>query len=272
MAASEPTAPNTAADLNRWLTEIGKRLEERTEVVAHGGTGLTLLDVKESTKDVDFGFRTADDFHRFKGLLLDTGYRVTRDFAPRPGEVYLRLRHSTQDVDVVDLRYPTWNGWHITQKVLGGALLIPRGGIVLIRPDVETAFLFKTYPLRDTDLDDLQKILEKKGVREARIIDLFEEQDELYRRQFEEEGIAYEPVLNVVEMRTRFAASLRLLGRQHSRRIPKVYRHAQKVFQELQLPHSMEELTSLLRNEASPVDWDGILGENLEAIRARLGI
>jgi hypothetical protein len=272
MATSEATAPKTAADLNRWLAEIGERLEERTEAVAHGDTALTLLDVEESTTDVDFSFREAEEFRRFRELLLDAGYRVTRDFRPRPGETYLRLRHPGQIVDTVDLRYPTWNGWHITQKVLGSALMVPLGRVVLVRPGVEAVFLFKTYPLRDTDLDDLRKILEKKEIDEAGVIDLFEEQDRLYRRRFDTEGIGYEPVLNVVEMRVRLAASLQLLGRQHSGMVPEIHRHARTVFQELRLPHSLMELAQLLRDEESIVNWDEVLGEHIEAIRSRLRI
>ena len=45
-----------AADVIAWLTATAAGLDADTEAIAHGGTALTLLRLKASTKDVDFGF------------------------------------------------------------------------------------------------------------------------------------------------------------------------------------------------------------------------
>lgn len=272
MATPEPTQQKTAADLTRWLEEMGRLLVERTEVIAHGGTALTLLGVKESTKDVDLGFRERGDFNRFNRVLREAGYVMRREFRPLPQEIYRRWRNQAQVVDVVDLRHPTWNGWRITKKILGRAMLIPRGQAVLVRPSVETAFLFKTYPLRDTDLDDLRKTLEKRKLKEDEMIELYDEQDRVYRSEFSREDVVHEPVLRVVEMRARVAASLDLLPKRHSGMIPAFHDHVRAKFKELDLGSSLDELAGLVRDEESLIDWDQILGDRIEEIRSRLAI
>lgn len=273
MATNRSIPPKTAADLNRWLgDEVSPRLSEQTEAMAHGGTAFTMLGVKESTKDVDLSFRTREDFNRLVGALRDIGYEITRDFHPLRGEIYQRLRHPGSVVDVVDLRHPTWNGWQITKKVLRGALSIPRGRVTLVRPDVETVFLFKTYPLRDTDLADLQDTLKKRPPSQARVIELFDEQDETYRTQFMERDIVYEPVFRAVELRIRAAVSLSLMGKRYSRMISEIAEHVEEKFRELQIPLSLEQLASLLREGERPVNWDRILGERLDDLRENLAL
>lgn len=82
----------SVADLQIWLQrDIGSRLSDETELIAHGGTALTLLGLKEASKDVDFGFRTKADFDRLVALLRRIGYRATMDLRPSPGELLLRL-------------------------------------------------------------------------------------------------------------------------------------------------------------------------------------
>ncbi len=272
MATPEPTPQKTAADLIRWLGEMGQLLVERTEVIAHGGTALTLLGVRESTKDVDFGFRERGDFNRFNRVLREAGYVMRREFRPLPREVYRRWRNQAQVVDVVDLRYPTWNGWRITTKILGRAVLIPRGQAVLVRPSVETIFLFKTYPLRDSDLDDLRTTLENRELKEDELIELYEEQDRIYRSEFSREDVVHEPVLRVVEMRARAATSLDMLPKRHSGMIPAFHDHVRAKFKELDLGSSLNELAGLFREEENLPDWDQLLGDRLEEIRSGLAI
>ncbi len=272
MATPEPTQQITAADLTRWLEDIGRSLLERTEVIAHGGTALTLLGVKESTKDVDFGFRDREDFERFSAVLKDAAYEMRREFSPLPGETYRRWRNQAQVVDVVDLRYPTWNRWRITRTILGRALMIPRGQVVLVRPGVEAAFLFKTYPLRDTDLDDLRKTLQKRELKDDELIELYDEQDRIVRSEFLKDDVIHEPVLSLVEMRARVAASLDLLPRLYSEMIPAFHNHVQSKFEELRLASSLGDLTRLFRDEEIVINWDQILGKLLEEIRSELAI
>lgn len=272
MATREPATQKTAADLNRWQSQMGQRLKESTELIVHGGTALTLRGVKESTTDVDFGVRDRADFRRFGRLLQQSGYEQRRDFRPRPTEVYQRWRNPAEVVDVVDIRHPTWNGWIITERILKGARILRLGNARLVLPDVNTVLLFKTYPLRDTDLSDLKDTLERASVNEGEVIELFDEQDGLYRMQFWNEEIEYEPVLNVVEMRVRLAASLQLLGESSTRAIPTLRNHAQEKFQELDLEQPIGELAALIRSEETVVNWDSLLGNSIEKIREKLAV
>lgn len=270
MATREPGSQKTAADLQLWLDRAGQLVEIETELIAHGGTSLSLHGIKESTKDVDFGVRREDDFRRFGDMLRTAGYELRRDFRPRATEVYQRWRNPAEVVDVVDLRHPTWNAWHMTERILRGARILPSGRIRLVLPELETVFLFKTYPLRDTDLDDLQRTLLRTSLNEARLIECYDEQDRLYRQQFLSDEVEYEPVLNVVELRSRVAASLELLGTDHSQRIPEFHAHVRRKFRELRLDLTLVDLAALIRETETAVDWDRVLGKELEAIRKRL--
>jgi len=57
----------TKQDLLDWLDRIDKELDREIVIVAVGGTAMTLLDLKESTRDVDFCVE-AKDFEKFKKL------------------------------------------------------------------------------------------------------------------------------------------------------------------------------------------------------------
>jgi len=68
-------------DLMEWLAEVDGRLKKETEVIAVGGTAMTLLGLKPSTQDVDFcvdgeerkAFEEALD-KRFRVDIFTDGY------------------------------------------------------------------------------------------------------------------------------------------------------------------------------------------------------
>jgi len=261
----------SVADLQIWLQrDIGSRLSEETELVAHGGTALTLLGLKEASKDVDFGFRTKDDFDRLVALLRRIGYRVTMDVRPIPGEVLLRLENPSSVIDVVDLRFPTWNNWRLTQRVLEAARIIPRGKALLVLPDRDAVFLFKTYPLRETDLEDLRTIIDRSRPNQRRVIGLFEEQDGLHRVELNQANVAYEPLFNILNLRARFAGSLSLVGDRHRGNVKQLAQFSLRKFEELGLPIALGALVKRLRDSDRIVDWDDIIGIGADALRKRL--
>ena len=261
----------SVADLQIWLQrDIGSRLSEETELVAHGGTALTLLGLKEASKDVDFGFRTKDDFDRLVALLRRIGYRVTMDVRPIPGEVLLRLENPSSVIDVVDLRFPTWNNWRLTQRVLEAARIIPRGKALLVLPDRDAGFLFKTYPLRETDLEDLRTIIDRSRPNQRRVIGLFEEQDGLHRVELNQANVAYEPLFNILNLRARFAGSLSLVGDRHRGNVKQLAQFSLRKFEELGLPIALGALVKRLRDSDRIVDWDDIIGIGADALRKRL--
>ncbi len=258
-----------AADVIAWLTTTATGLDADTEAIAHGGTALTLLGLKPSTKDVDFGFRDRTDLDRFSKALKRQGYRLTRDFRANPRQVYLRMEDPSSRIPAVDLRAPTWNNWRMTEAILSRALVLPIGRLRLVQPDRDAIFLFKTYPLRETDLDDLRGILRISPPDQARVIALFDEQDALHRSELLADT-AHEPLINILELRVRFAASLRLLGPSARRGIPRIARHGRTRFEELRLHPSLTGLIQRLRATEGVMTWEDILDESGSRLRERL--
>jgi len=59
------------------IKEIDAHLERKIDLYAVGGTAMTLLDLKASTKDIDFNLKPSD-YKEFKNALAKTihGYRI----------------------------------------------------------------------------------------------------------------------------------------------------------------------------------------------------
>lgn len=72
----------TKKDLLEWLKEIDKKLKHKIIVVAVGGTAMTLLGFKASTRDVDFCvngkevniFKKTTENDKFKVDLFQNGF------------------------------------------------------------------------------------------------------------------------------------------------------------------------------------------------------
>lgn len=65
--------------LQSWDSIIEGR--GRIHLIACGGTALTLLGYKESTKDVDFMIPETKEYARLRQFLLNTGYRELSDWS-----------------------------------------------------------------------------------------------------------------------------------------------------------------------------------------------
>lgn len=71
------------------LEEWNRRLKRRVHLIACGGTALTLLDVKASTKDVDFMVPVLKEYTYLTKNLEQLGYlRVTQSGWQRQGEIF----------------------------------------------------------------------------------------------------------------------------------------------------------------------------------------
>ena len=65
----------TKNNLLEWLKEVDKKLERKIIVVAVGGTAMTLLGLKASTRDVDFCLMKKD-VALFKNLTNNSRFKV----------------------------------------------------------------------------------------------------------------------------------------------------------------------------------------------------
>ena len=61
----------TKKDLLKWLEDIDAKLKNRITLIAVGGTAMTLLNLKESTIDVDFDI-SRENFNEFKKLTSNS--------------------------------------------------------------------------------------------------------------------------------------------------------------------------------------------------------
>ena len=168
----------------------------------------------------------------------------------------------------MDVRFPTWNNWRVTPALLKRAVILPFAKLRVVRLDRDAIFLYKTYPLRATDIDDLKTILTNGAPDQSRVIDLFDEQDGIHRSELPEDT-THEPLFNILELRVRFAASLQLLGPLRRKEIPHIARHATRRFQDLHLHRSLEDLIDILRT-SELVSWDNIVGTGFGPLRNRL--
>lgn len=79
----------TKQNLYDILSEWNAFLKKKVHLVACGGTALTLLDVKASTKDIDFMVPVESEYSYLIKMLKDIGYKqVTSSGWTKKGEIY----------------------------------------------------------------------------------------------------------------------------------------------------------------------------------------
>jgi hypothetical protein len=87
-------------DLVEWLKEIDNRLDESIEIIAVGGTAMTLIGLKSSTRDVDFEIAAGNEYafkkaldDRFKVDIFTDGYifsvQLPEDFKDKASDVLI---------------------------------------------------------------------------------------------------------------------------------------------------------------------------------------
>lgn len=262
------TEQKTARMLARWLDQvISPAVPKGTRAVAHGGTLLALRGIKETTKDVDLAFLDRHAFDQVRGALERAKYRVTMDLAPLPGESLLRFENPSEDVDVVDVRHPTWNSWRMAGAALRGCTRDLRQNVELLLPDAETAFVFKSYPCRPSDLSDLAAILRKLGVAGlhwAKIRRIVLEQESYWKDQKD-----YSEEMLVGQLRGRMVASWSALAKAGHSPPDAELEWATERWSRLGLPsRSPEELLELVRGDEN--EWPLFLSRHERTIRAAL--
>ncbi len=266
------TEPKTGVVLREWLDRIlGPHVPPRTRGVAHGGTLLTLRGIKDTTKDVDFAFIDRGSFDACDAALLKGRYRLEADFQAVPGEIFRRYRNDSEAVDLVDLRFPTWNSWVMKGSALRGCTLLAHGRFELLQPDIETTFVFKTYPCRPADLSDLQRIVERVPILDWVRVRLIIQEQEGFAIEKENHSTA----LVIAESRGRAYASAGVLLQQGDQRVAAFYHWARVRWQELGFPpETAQEVLDLIRQdhdqERSDLPWRNRLHDHEDVIRDRL--
>lgn len=145
---------------------------EKMELVAIGGTALSLLGMKQATKDVDFLFLKPENMETFAGALKKLGYRPTAKGPAKYGEALnnesmKRLHHAGRGLPPFDLFY----GWIVKAKLTSSVRkrLEPIGlvgNLVLKIPCHEDLLLFKANSSRQSydDFMDAKTIVESRAI------------------------------------------------------------------------------------------------------------
>ncbi len=270
-----PIRPKNPTTLLLWLeNDISRYLDHEVQTYAHGGTALTLLGIKDSTKDVDFTFTRKDDFYELIAILNRMGYNSTYDFKTGDRSHLIRLKKEGSDVDIIDLHWPYWNNWRITKLIERDSIQKQCGKILLKLLDHNAIFLFKTYLVRVTDIDDLRTVIEKRELDEDRLIAIFNEQDEMYRKDFNNDRLESDPARNVIDLRARVCVSLHLIGNKYRNKLKRFAKFADKLFNELDLGLNYSEIAEFLQKEFSEKTSVAELldDEHIETLRRQLSL
>lgn len=267
--------PKNITTLLLWLeNDISRYLDHEIQTYAHGGTALTLLGIKDSTKDVDFTFTQKDEFYGLIAILKRMGYNSTYDFKTGNRSHWIRLERQGSDVDIIDLHWPYWNNWRITKLIERGSIQKLYGKILLKLLDHNAIFLFKAYPVRVTDIDDLRTVIEKRELDEDRLMALFNEQDEMYRKDFDNDSLEFDPARNVIDLRARIFVSLHLIGNAYRNKLKRFTKFADKLFYELDMGVNYSEIAVFLQKDFSEkTSVADILDDGeIEALRRKLSL
>ncbi|MFH1729730.1 MAG: DUF6036 family nucleotidyltransferase [Pseudomonadota bacterium] len=76
------------SDLISLLKEVSKYFKQKVTMVAVGGTALTLLDLKDSTIDIDFDIPFNKDYEIITNTFNDLGFSKTSSFSWDTSPVY----------------------------------------------------------------------------------------------------------------------------------------------------------------------------------------
>lgn len=270
-----PIRPKNPTTLLLWLeNDISRYLYHEVQTYAHGGTALTLLGIKDSTKDVDFTFTRKDEFYELMAILKRMGYNPTYDLKTGNRSHSIRLEKEGSDVDIIDLHWPYWNNWRITKLIERDSIQKQYGKILLKLLDHNAIFLFKTYPVRVTDIDDLRTVIEKRELDEDRLIALLNEQDEMYRKDFNNDSLESDPARNVIDLRARVCVSLHLIGNEYRNKLKHFAKFADKLFNELDLGLNYSEIAEFLQKDFSEKTSVAELldDEKIETLRRKLSL
>ncbi|MFQ6128591.1 MAG: hypothetical protein ACE5QW_06795 [Thermoplasmata archaeon] len=258
----------TASDIISWFREdIAPKIGHRLEIVPHGGTALALRGLKGGTKDVDINTTTRGWFDELCKILESIGYKKEWDLMAWPGREHnIRYVSERYVVDTVGVHFPTWNNWYITDTMKRRADHLKFGELIVVLPDPETIFLFKTYPCRETDIVDLDHIQSETPLDVVYLKESFEEQETLLRNR---EDI--DPVVSIVNLRVRFRLSLSTLRKMsENKRIGMLHDFASIKSNALDIRLDDEKLAKML--SASSLEWERYIHRNHGKFSERLGL
>lgn len=153
----------TNHDLLDWLQEVDKKLSRNMTVIAVGGTALTILGLKESTRDVDFcissknfiDFKKAAVTKKFVVDLFQDGYIFTlqlpKDYEERAEAIPFSGKHLSLKVLSLEDIILTKTARFATRDIEDIKAVVVTGKIKLEVLKKRFREVFETYGGRDED-------------------------------------------------------------------------------------------------------------------------
>lgn len=141
-------------DLLAYLHQIGNELKKKVTLVAAGGTAMTLYDLKEATKDVDFCAQTREDWASVHSAAkkVKSGFRLDLF---REGHIYILQLPDDYMTKSRPLKAQFKN---LVVKLLSPIDII----------------LTKTSRLNERDIEDIRALVSKKRVDKRKLIERYE--------------------------------------------------------------------------------------------------
>ena len=136
-----------------YLHQIDKQLGKKVTLVAVGGTAMTLYDLKEATKDVDFCAANKEDFSIISSIAKKISGKFRLDLFSE-GHIYILQLPDDYTAKSRPLK--------VQFKNLEVKLLSP---IDII--------LTKTSRLNERDIEDIQALISKKRVNKKKLIERY---------------------------------------------------------------------------------------------------
>lgn len=107
-------------DLLANIREWNRFIKRKVHLVACGGTALTLLGIKESTKDVDFMVPDPKEYAYLTKILKEIGYKQDGDSWIKQGDIFIWDIYKGNKIHTTELlESPLLEGNHIPYEIIG---------------------------------------------------------------------------------------------------------------------------------------------------------
>jgi hypothetical protein len=107
-------------DLLINIREWNRFIKRKVHLIACGGTALTLLGIKESTKDVDFMVPNATEYDYLTKILKDIGFKQNGYSWIKQGDVFIWDIYKGNKIHTTELlESPLLEGNHIPYQTIG---------------------------------------------------------------------------------------------------------------------------------------------------------
>lgn len=144
------------------LNYLGKSLDEPLEVYLIGGGAMAFRDLKTTTKDIDLVVQNPADLELFRNTLHGLGYDLVQD----PGDEYKKLGAQTILENNDGCRFDVFNQQVVNRLVFSESMQERAEPLVTIEDlsvkiaSNEDIFLFKTVAGRESDIDDMNTLVQ----------------------------------------------------------------------------------------------------------------